>query len=131
MNIIRVKKEFKKCYELEKVSIFFIDENILKWKVLLTPSTKIFDGAYEILITVPEKYPFDAPVVSCLSKIFHPNIDGSGKICLQRLNEWSTSYTLEHLLLDILELFEKPNLNDPINLKAASLWGTKEYLEWM
>lgn len=131
MNIIRAKRELKNCSVLQKVSIEIVDENILNWKIIINPNTDIFKEGYEFLLDIPNGYPFDAPKIKCLSKVFHPNIDKDGKVCLARLNEWITSYTIESLLTDIIEIFENPNLDDPVNLKAAKLWGKKEYLEWM
>jgi len=33
----------------------------------------------------PADYPYSQPEVKCLSKIFHPNIDKQGNVCLSIL----------------------------------------------
>ncbi len=39
-------------------------------------------GAFRIEITFPAEYPFKPPKISFKTKIYHPNIDEKGQVCL-------------------------------------------------
>jgi len=60
---------------------------------------------------IPEAYPYEPPKVEFLTKVFHPNISGSGTLCVDILEptEWAPSMTLQKLAISILSLLTDPN----------------------
>lgn len=70
----------------------------------------------------PANYPFAAPTVVFKTPIYHPNIDFSGRICLDILKDkWSASYTITTVLLSLQSLLGEPNNASPLNNEAAVL----------
>ena len=102
-----------------------IGENIFNWQAtILGPSDSPFQGGVFILeIRFPNNYPFKPPMVRFSTKIYHPNIDSSGNICLDILqNQWSPALTIAKVLLSICSLLTDPNPSDPLSPEAARIY---------
>ena len=56
-------------------------------------------GTWKIRVYLPDKYPYQAPKIGFVNKVFHPNIEeGSGVICLDVIDEsWSALYDLREV----------------------------------
>lgn len=76
-------------------------------------------GIFEFKFQFPEKYPFTGPKVTCIDKIYHPNIDLEGGVCVNVLRPWKPTYSTQIVLFGLLFLFTHPNPNDPLNQEAA------------
>mmetsp|Transcript_20274 Transcript_20274/g.36445 ORF Transcript_20274/g.36445 Transcript_20274/m.36445 type:complete len:210 (+) Transcript_20274:255-884(+) len=62
--------------------------------------------------------------------MYHPNIYGDGKICLDILqNKWSPIYDVSGILTSIQSLLSDPNADSPANCAASSLFrqNRREY----
>ena len=94
-----------------------IDDNIFKWQAtIMGPKDSPYAGGVFFLnINFPTEYPFQPPKVTFVTKIYHPNINSSGGICLDILkNEWSPALTISKVLLSICSLLTDPNPDDPL-----------------
>ena len=84
--------------------------------------TEVYDGLYDFLIEFPEEYPFKSPKVKCLSKVFHPNIDSDGNVCLKILREgWMPSYDFNSVLVSLVSIFYYLSSEDALNTEAGLL----------
>ena len=55
-----------------------------------------------------------------MKKIYHPNIDLDGNVCLNILREdWKPVLTMNAIIYGLQFLFLEPNPEDPLNKEAA------------
>ena len=67
------------------------------------------------------------PKVRFLTKIYHPNIDRLGRICLDILKDkWSPALQIRTVLLSIQALLSAPNPDDPLANDVADHWKSDE-----
>merc|ERR1712110_1128058 len=96
--------------------------------VVAGPEGSPFEGGvFKLELFLPEDYPMTAPKVRFITRIYHPNIDKLGRICLDILKEkWSPALQIRTVLLSIQALLSAPNPDDPLANDVAELWKTNE-----
>jgi ubiquitin-conjugating enzyme E2 N len=87
---------------------------------LSSPHNQILGGIYSLELFLPEAYPMEPPKVRFLTRIYHPNIDKLGRICLDVLKEkWSPALQIRTVLLSIQALLSCPEVSDPLDPSVA------------
>ena len=125
---IRFQKE---VVELEKdlesnMKITFPDKNnIMEFEltIKIDDDESLWSGAsYKFTVKIPPNYPHEPPRCTCVTKIYHPNIDLNGNVCLNILRaDWKPILGINIVLIGLRMLFLEPNANDPLNHEAANV----------
>lgn len=93
------------------------DANILLWQGLLVPDSAPFNkGAFKIEIQFPAEYPFKPPKLVFKTKIYHPNVDEKGQICLPivSVENWKPATKTEQVIQALVNLVNEPEPDHPL-----------------
>ncbi|XP_025887181.1 NEDD8-conjugating enzyme Ubc12-like isoform X2 [Solanum lycopersicum] len=96
-------------------------DDLMNFEVSIKPDEGYYhDGEFPFKFEIPILYPHDAPKVKCKIKVYHPNIDYDGNVCLNILREdWKPILNINAVIYGLIHLFTEPNYEDPLNHEAA------------
>ncbi|XP_044738027.1 ubiquitin-conjugating enzyme E2 L3 [Chrysoperla carnea] len=100
-----------------------VDEtNILTWQGLIVPDNPPYNkGAFKIEINFPAEYPFKPPKINFKTKIYHPNIDEKGQVCLPILSaeNWKPATKTDQVIQALVALVNDPEPEHPLRADLA------------
>ncbi|XP_077534043.1 ubiquitin-conjugating enzyme E2 L3 [Haemaphysalis longicornis] len=100
-----------------------VDEsNILTWQGLIVPDNCPYNrGAFRIEINFPAEYPFKPPKITFRTKIYHPNIDEKGQVCLPIISadNWKPATKTDQVIQALIALVNDPEPEHPLRADLA------------
>ncbi|WFD31146.1 NEDD8-conjugating protein ubc12 [Malassezia sp. CBS 17886] len=118
---LRVQKDLTELALPDTMRISFPDPtDTMHFLLTITPDEggpgMYEGGVFRFDIAVNQNYPHDPPKVKCVQKLYHPNLDLDGNVCLNILREeWNPILNLNSVLVGLQFLFLDPNADDPLN----------------
>jgi len=119
---IRVQKDLTELDLPSTMQTHFPDpSDLLNFSLTITPDEGMYKGgAFKFSFAINTNYPHDPPKVKCTQKIYHPNVDLEGNVCLNILREdWKPVLNLNSVMVGLQYLFLEPNPDDPLNKESA------------
>ncbi|KAB7495147.1 UNVERIFIED_CONTAM: hypothetical protein RMT77_003610 [Armadillidium vulgare] len=111
-----------------------VDEtNILQWQGLIVPDNQPYSkGAFRIEINFPAEYPFKPPKINFKTKIYHPNIDEKGQVCLPIISaeNWKPATKTDQVIEALVQLVNEPEPEHPLRADLAEEY-TKDRKKFM
>ena len=129
MALKRISKELQDLLKepLAQCSAGPIGEDLFHWNAtIMGPEESPYaGGVFFLAIHFPTDYPFKPPKLNFTTRIYHPNINSNGSICLDILrSQWSPALTISKVLLSICSLLCDPNPDDPLVPDIARTYKT-------
>ncbi|KNE56249.1 hypothetical protein AMAG_02083 [Allomyces macrogynus ATCC 38327] len=91
-------------------------------------NTPYAGGSFHVECCLARQYPLCPPHIRFVTKVFHPNIDQNGRICVDILKEgsdagrWSAAKNLRMALATVRMLLAEPNPDDPLDAEIAGIY---------
>ncbi|XP_015507790.1 ubiquitin-conjugating enzyme E2 D1 isoform X5 [Parus major] len=74
-----------------------VGDDLFHWQATIMgpPDSAYQGGVFFLTVHFPTDYPFKPPKIAFTTKIYHPNINSNGSICLDILrSQWSPALTV-------------------------------------
>ncbi|VVT54893.1 uncharacterized protein SAPINGB_P004315 [Magnusiomyces paraingens] len=122
--LLRLQKDISELDLPSTMRIYFPEgeRDLMHFDVYISPDEGLYKGGtFKFSFAVTPNFPHEPPKVLCTQRIYHPNIDLQGHVCLNILRQdWKPVLSIDSILVGLQFLFLEPNPTDPLNKEAAT-----------
>jgi len=121
----RLQREFDELKKDTKLQSEIKQNSVYDWDILMKgpPDSPYEKGMFWLNITFSADHPFKPPNVLFKTKIYHPNINETGNICIDILKDkWTPVFSVTKIIIAIQVLLNDPNPHDPLLQDVADLY---------
>ncbi|XP_034950238.1 ubiquitin-conjugating enzyme E2 T-like [Chelonus insularis] len=125
----RLKRELMSLTKTppEGIACYQKDDNLNHLiTTIMGPKDSPYEGGlFKLDVKIEDSYPFEPPRIKFITPVYHPNIDTSGRICMDLLKMppkggWNPTLTLENIFVAVQLLLSHPNPDDPVMPNIAN-----------
>ncbi|XP_041498311.1 ubiquitin-conjugating enzyme E2 L3-like isoform X2 [Microtus oregoni] len=129
-RLMKKLEEISKCGMKKFHNIQLDQANLLTWQGLIFSDNPPYDnGAFRIEISFSAEYPFKPPKITFKTKIYHPNIDEKGQVCLLVISSenWKPTTKTNQVIQSLIALVNDPQPEHPLNRQKPEYSFDPEY----
>ncbi|WFC96471.1 signal peptidase I [Malassezia brasiliensis] len=115
------------CAKRRRSSLLPYLSNFFRWHVVMRGTGTPYEGgSFRLLFEFSTDYPFKGPVVHFENKVYHPNVDEHGAMCMGLLKSdmWKPSTKTATILSAIYQLLAQPDPDDSLVPAIAEQFRT-------
>ncbi|XP_027713555.1 ubiquitin-conjugating enzyme E2 L3-like [Vombatus ursinus] len=115
-------EEIHKCGMKNFCNIQVDEASLLTWQGFIVYENPSCDkGAFRIEINFPADYPLKSTKISFKTKIYYPNMDEKGQVCLSVISaeNWKAATKTERVIQSLLALMSNPQPEHPLQADLA------------
>ncbi|XP_057565256.1 ubiquitin-conjugating enzyme E2 D3-like [Hippopotamus amphibius kiboko] len=129
MALKQIKKELSDLahFPPAQFSAGLVEDDMFHWQAtIMEPNDSPHQSSvFFLTIHFPTDFLFKPPKVSFTTRIYHPNINTNGIICLDILrSQWSPALSISKVLLSICSVLCDPNPDKPLEPEIAWIYKT-------
>jgi ubiquitin-conjugating enzyme E2 D/E len=103
-------------------NITLTGDDIFSWECeIIGPEDSPYAGGIFLLkLEFPAQYPFKAPKLKFLTKVYHPSVQlETGDICVDVVGSWGPTLNAKHCLQVVYSMLQSPEADHPLEESVA------------